>query len=82
MRSQEVFEILKMLPTDKSCKEFYLSKSALKEVEMFSTLEKGGFIQVKPKPDEVFVNISLTDSGLKFIRNFNNSLSDYFEAVA
>lgn len=82
MNSQEVFEILRMLPSDKSYKEFYFSKGANKEIEMFSTLEKGGFIEVKTKPDAVFIDISLTDSGLMFIRNFDNSLGEFFEAVA
>ncbi len=82
MKTREVIETLKILPHDQSFKEFYISRAAVKEIELFRFLEKNGLITIEPQPNEIFINIALTDLGCEGIKkDQGKSLSSYFERL-
>jgi hypothetical protein len=82
MKNVEVIETLKILPSDRSFKEFYISKAAVKEIELFEYLERKGLIIIQPQSDHIFVNIALTELGSEIISNEpGKSISSYFDSL-
>lgn len=78
MDKPEIILSLKMLRKDQSSKEFYFASSSFKELDMFLFLKDLGLVILDPLKLKNQYNISITDKGLRFIDQEDDSNSTAF----
>ena len=75
MDREELIFALKVLPKDKTEKEFYLSPNPSAYLKCYKLLERLRFVEIRDAAAQGFVLISVTGSGLQYLLNYREDSS-------
>ncbi len=75
MDREELIFALKVLPKDKTEKEFYNPPHPSSYIKRYKLLARLGFVQIRDAVTIDFLMISITDSGLNYLRNHQEDSS-------